>query len=227
MNLQPHKPKLDAREALAAADHILKPGGGLEANPRKPGYPYYQKTWGTQVYRMIEKLLAVPSKTLQKSLIRSPYDSRTVLAQFTQGRQWLLDGGVVEKWNYAMADEDWNAIRDNVELFVIKRTRNLITFSLRELEDKNLDNFFEGLTEVPREGETGFDAFQFREEVQEFFSSAAKDTHKTWVGVDPASLEWAIGIIKQDKYFIHDWIAGDKQLTILHMSPEALTALEG
>jgi hypothetical protein len=227
MNLQPNKPIVDVREALAAADNILKPSGGLESNPRKPGYPYYQKSWGTQVYRMIDKLLAVPSKTLQKSLLRSPYDSRTVQAQFTQGRQWLIDGGVVDKWNYAMAEGEWNAIRDAVELFTIKRTRNLITFSLRETETKDIEDFFDGLTEVPREGDAGFDVFQFREEVQDFFANAPQDSHKTWVGVDAASREWAEVLTKQDKHYIHEWIATTKQLTLLHVSPEVLSALEG
>ena len=119
MNLKvPPKIELTPQQALALSDKVL-------TSPiAKPGQSYYRPQYGEIVLRAVRRLMAYKSKSSTINCMQTSEDPRTLGAKFSQGRMWLLDGGIQTVARQQEIDPDeWERLTAAVESLVVSIKR--------------------------------------------------------------------------------------------------------
>jgi hypothetical protein len=218
----------DPEAALEAASKILKEPHFPDF-PNKPGCSYYNRDHGERVITMVARLLKIQSRIADVSTIQLSVSPRTLAAQFNQGHQWLIDGGLNKLNCPAGATEyEWLEIKKYLSTFATQCRKMTVRFSLSVPTDVNVFDF---LTPVQVDDSptaaANFDKGKFREEYMDFINTAELDTRMQWDGVPSSEANWAENLAIQDDHLVFEYVAKTSSVTIMKLSEETKRGLEG
>lgn len=218
----------DPASALEAAKKILAEPHFPDF-PNKPGSSYYNRDHGERVITMIARLLKIPSRIADVSTIQLSVAPRTLAAQFNQGYQWLIDGGLNKlQCPHGSTEAEWEEIKKYLPTFATQCRKMTVRFSVNVPTNVDLFDFLTPVqVDESPEAELQFDQAKFREEFMSFINDAELDTRNQWDGVPANESQWAENLAIQDDHLVYEYVAKTKTVVIMKLSEETKKGLEG